>query len=647
MKELTNCSLGSCQILRLLSKGGMGEIYLAKQPLLDRVVAVKVIRTDLDQEPGFIQRFGDEARALATLEHPHIVPLYEYGIEDEVAYFIMPYISGGTLRERIKQSSLSLTEIVRLIEQIASALDFAHQRSIVHRDIKPANVLLHQDGWPLLADFGVAKLVANITHATVSQVGTPLYMAPEQWRGQQVSGQTDIYALGIMMYELLTGSPPFKLGGWGNIMRQHLNEVPASICSLNPVVPVSLEQVIFQALAKEPARRFATATQFAIAARQALEGKQAAPAQPTPSRPLSPIFQGIPPEWRADPFVVPPAFNPRQARTSASPTETTDGSKTEPVLSARLTVPVDYYAPGQRLLETPSLAAEWKNLAGVVDTLALVPNTNQVVSSILNSILLWEVGTSHPIAQFTGHTRAIWALAVTADSHLLISGSWDRSIRLWDLTHHQLKRTLIGHTDIILTLTLTMDDHMLISGSRDGTLSCWELPGGRQMRTIRHPGGAVWSLAVVPSDTMIVAGTENGSVGLWDLKNGQVIWNKSLGDVGQVQQLLILPSQQLLCLTEKAGPILLDLSTGTRQLISKFPTPLPNRAVALDHETIFTDRNGALYRWDTVSGQQHMLARAHNRCITALAAQSISGIVATGSEDRSIKLWRFFSTTAI
>ena len=178
MKDLTNSSLGSCQILRLLGKGGMGEIYLAKQPLLDRIVAVKVIRTDIDQDPSFIQRFEHEARALATLEHPHIVPLYQYGFENEVAYFIMPYISGGTLRERIKQGPFPLTEIVRLLEQIASALDFAHQGSIVHRDIKPANVLLRHDGWPLLADFGVAKLVANMTHATVSQVGTPLYMAP-------------------------------------------------------------------------------------------------------------------------------------------------------------------------------------------------------------------------------------------------------------------------------------------------------------------------------------------------------------------------------------------------------------------------------------------------------------------------------------
>lgn len=652
MTDLVNTTLGSCHLLKLLSKGGMGEIYLANQPLLNRTVAVKVIRTDHNQQASFVQRFEHEARALAALEHPHIVPLYEYGYQQEIAYFVMPYISGGTLRERIKQGSLSLVEIMHLLEQIAAALDYAHKQAIIHRDIKPANVLLRDDSWPLLADFGVAKLAANATQSTHSHVGTPLYMAPEQWLGQGVSKQTDIYALGVMVYELLTGAPPFKGNEWGNIMHQHLEGVPASICVHNPTVPKALEPVIYQAMAKEPSQRFSSAAQFAIAAKQAIEARNTAPAESSTNLPPSPIFQGIPPDWRADPFTVPAAFSPPHTRQVWSPLVrkegTTELSPTasrpdtiDSAISAHATIYMNQQVSSHTWLKTPIMMAEWKNHPGAIDSMALLWNNTQVISSTPNTILLWKVGIPHSIAQMTGHTRPIWALITTSDDRFLISGSWDRSIRIWDIAQQRLKRTLMGHSDIVFALALAMNDRMLISSSRDGTLRFWELPSGRQLRIIRHPGGPVWSLLALPSHEMIVAGAENGMVGLWNLKNGQAIWNRSLGDVGQVQKILILDPEQLLCITQKRELAILEVSTGEILQVLKHPSPPLNNAIALDAKVIYADASGMLYLWNLKDTQQRFIVRAHERRISTMVIQPSSGIVVTSSEDRSFKLWRF------
>lgn len=672
MKDFINTTLGSCQLISLLNKGGMGEIYLAKQPLLNRTVAVKVIRTDRGQSASIVQRFEQEAHALATLEHPHIVPLYEYGQQEDIAYFVMPYIAGGTLRERLKRGILPIGDAIQLLEQLASALDFAHQRSIIHRDIKPANVLLRDGSWPLLADFGIAKLQAEIAIPSETQtrghIGTPSYMAPEQWYGSSVSRQTDMYALGVMLYELLAGTPPFIGQEWGSIMRQHLQESPPSLCTRNPTVPSTLEQVVFRAMAKEPMHRFGTMLEFALAARQAIGAKNSPPVQSVQGQPASmsgplqsPIFQGIPSSWRPDPFVVPPAFDPRFTftgptvpdhkvkQTNPTPTPTPapadflEASETELRASAYPTVKVNPQAisPSSRWLTTPLLLAEWRDHPGSIDTVACLPDGKRVISSGQNSIFLWETGIPHPIAQLQGHARAIWALVITADGRLCASGSWDRHIRLWDIPQARMQRTLIGHTDIVLALALAMNERLLISTSRDGTLRLWELPGGRQVRSISHPGGPVWSVVTFPSEDLVAAGAENGSVGLWNLKNGRAVWQISLGNVGCVKQLLLLSKHHLLCIPQRGVPVLIEASTGALQTVSSQPAIAIDNALILNGQVLSADAYGMLSRWNVEQSQYFSAIQAHYRRIPAMATHPLHSLVATGSEERLLKLWRF------
>ncbi|MGH2494423.1 MAG: WD40 repeat domain-containing serine/threonine protein kinase [Ktedonobacteraceae bacterium] len=630
MSNLLHRTLGSCELIQFISKGAMGEIYLAIQPLLNRKVAVKVIQTGYDEDPNFIQRFKQEAQALAALEHPHIVTLYEYGYQDEIAYLVMPYIAGGTLKERLKSGTWSLAETINLLEQLASALDFAHQRSIIHRDIKPANVLLRENNWPLLADFGVAKLINNTAQSTHGYVGTPLYMAPEQWLGQNICAQTDIYALGIMFYEIVAGTPPFTGDGWGSIMLQHLQERPRPIKEYNANAPEALEPVIQRALAKEPSQRFTTAREFAEAAKQAI-------VQSTRATTI---------EWSKEPTSVSPTqmptlpahYNEEQEFIRTGPVLQTE---TLPGMSVYTTANIDKKTSAHPGSGTLRLLTEWKNLFTAVDTIALLPDVSQVISSALGTISLWKPGTPQAIVEVPGHTRTIWASAITFDGKTLATGSWDRSIRLWNIEQRRLQRTIIGHSDIILTITLAMNDRVLLSGSRDGTIRIWELPGGRQIRSIRHPGGPVWSLLYLSESDMLAAGADNGLVGLWNLKNGQLVWKTQIEDAGQIVKLLVFDAQHLLCLTKKGDLILLNLNSGIHlPLPTQLPMPAGN-AIALKNEIVYSDKSGILYCWNTKHNQQHLLIQAHQGRVTAMAARPELRILATGGEDHSIKLWQF------
>jgi len=273
MDSLVGRTLGQYQIVEQLGQGGMAAVYKAFQPSLNRYVAVKVLPPDLArQQPDFAARFTREAHAVAQLQHPHILSVYDFGREGDLTYIVMQYVEAGTLQKHMRQP-MSLETIARIIEQLADALDYAHRRGIIHRDIKPTNVLMEDGRWPLLADFGIAKLLGGDSGLTATGVGigTPAYMSPEQGRGQPVvDARSDVYSLGVMLFEMLTGQVPFMADTPLGIVMQHiLNPLP-SPRSLNPVIPEAVERVIFKALAKDPNDRFASAGEMAAALKTAL-----------------------------------------------------------------------------------------------------------------------------------------------------------------------------------------------------------------------------------------------------------------------------------------------------------------------------------------------------------------------------------------
>jgi serine/threonine protein kinase len=286
--HLLGQTLGTCTLKRLIGRGGMGAVYLAQQSRPRRTVAVKVLLPNLI-EPGpreeFLARFRREADAIAALDHINIMPIYEYGEQGETAYLVMPYVMGGTLRERLEaQRVLPIQDIVSIIEQTAAGLDCAHALGIIHRDLKPGNILFHADGRILIADFGLAKMLKDATEqesasaaltSAGSIIGTPEYLSPEQGTGNPIDYHTDVYSLGVVLYQMLAGRVPFVGPSPVAVAIKHAIEEPLPVTHFNSAVPHSVEAVVMKALAKAPEQRFSSAGEMARALRRAISNEGA------------------------------------------------------------------------------------------------------------------------------------------------------------------------------------------------------------------------------------------------------------------------------------------------------------------------------------------------------------------------------------
>lgn len=324
-------TLGRYRIVEHLGHGGMAEVYKAYHPGLERFVAVKVLHPFLAQEEGFLTRFRREAKAVAALRHPNIVQVLDFDHDQtrDLYYMVMEFIDGPSLKARLQElaeegQQMPLDEAVRIISAVAEALSYAHRRGMVHRDVKPANVVFNSEGQAILTDFGIAKMVdvAGLT-ASGSMIGTPAYMAPEQGMGQAGDERSDIYSLGVMFYQLTTGTLPFEADTPMGIVLKHIGEPLPSPRLLRPDLPEALEQVILRAMAKDPAQRYQTAAEFVADLQQAGEVTDEQPQQsavsramleqtvrmeaitPTPSPTVTPAFTPSPG------YMTPPPFVPR------------------------------------------------------------------------------------------------------------------------------------------------------------------------------------------------------------------------------------------------------------------------------------------------------------------------------------------------
>jgi tetratricopeptide (TPR) repeat protein/tRNA A-37 threonylcarbamoyl transferase component Bud32 len=269
--DLIGQTLGQYRIVEAIGHGGMASVYKARQPALDRDVAVKVLLPQQAGTPEFRERFSREAKAIAQLNHPNILPVIDYGQAGDLIYIVMKYVAGGTLAERLKRP-IDLAATTHLVMQIAAALDHAHHRGIIHRDVKPSNVLLDENEWVQLADFGLAKLLAGDQALTSTglSMGTPAYLSPEQGQGETIDRHADIYSLGVMLYEIVTGRLPFTAETPMGVIIKHIYEQPLPPRTLNPAIPEALEAVVLKGLAKPIEQRYHSAGELARAVQQAI-----------------------------------------------------------------------------------------------------------------------------------------------------------------------------------------------------------------------------------------------------------------------------------------------------------------------------------------------------------------------------------------
>ena len=264
--DLTGRTIGNYEITRRIGAGGMSTVYRARQTNIGRDVAIKVLIADMVDDPALLARFEREVRVIAELEHPRILPVYDYGEIEGLPYIVMAYMSRGSLTDRISRAGagLPLDEVIDVFEEIAEGMNYAHLKGVIHRDLKPSNVLLDAEGNPRLADFGIAKISQSNTDLTGEKViGTLSYMAPEMFRkSEQITSAVDIYALGVMLYQMLTGEVPYS-GDTAQIVGAHLHQAVPDIRQKRPDLPVRVQDVINRAMAKDPTDRYLTALDMA------------------------------------------------------------------------------------------------------------------------------------------------------------------------------------------------------------------------------------------------------------------------------------------------------------------------------------------------------------------------------------------------
>lgn len=265
--------LGGYRVIERVGLGSMAEVYTAMQTSMNRMVAIKILSPLLSDDPQFVERFRQEAQIAATLEHPHIVPIIDVGEEEGVLFLVMRYLKGGTLYDLMRRGPLPLQAVLRYLAEIGQALDYAHGLGIVHRDVKPKNVLLDLQANSSIADFGLAKTTASsgLTHSGFGMIGTPHYMSPEQGRGQPTDGRSDLYSLGVMLYEMLTGQLPFDADSAVGMVMKHIHDPIPSVTIANPHLPPVMDEILARALAKDPVDRYQTANELAEAVAHALE----------------------------------------------------------------------------------------------------------------------------------------------------------------------------------------------------------------------------------------------------------------------------------------------------------------------------------------------------------------------------------------
>jgi serine/threonine protein kinase len=250
---------GRYEIKAEIGRGGMATVFHAYDPRFEREVALKVLPREMLHDPQFRTRFEREAKTIAMLEHPAIVPVYDFGEEEGQPYFVMRYMTGGSLSDRMKQSAMTIEEVAHLYSRIAPALDEAHAKGIIHRDLKPGNILFDQYGEPYISDFGIAKIAATQSNVTGSAIiGTPAYMSPEQAQGEGIDGRSDIYGLGVILFELLTGRQPYQGDTPMSVVVKHITEPVPHILDVKADLDPAIEAVVEKAMAKDRNERFLT-----------------------------------------------------------------------------------------------------------------------------------------------------------------------------------------------------------------------------------------------------------------------------------------------------------------------------------------------------------------------------------------------------
>jgi WD40 repeat protein len=676
---------GRYQVDSLLGQGGMSAVYRAFDPNLRRMVAIKLIHAHLSVDPNFVSRFKEEAAAVARLRHPNIVQVHDFNIDGETYYMVMEYLVGETLQARLKrlnaaQRYMPYPEVIRICTQLCEAVGYAHKHDLIHRDIKPANIMLDLNGRAILMDFGIVKIVGGEYHtATGATVGTAMYMSPEQIRSERADERSDIYSLGVTLYEMISGRPPYQADSALTLMMMVLNDPLPDLREIRKGIPVSLLAVVEKALAKEQADRFQRMEEMAAALQQAQERVASAASVVTvvddelveqaqaPGSPLEeaaeikgPTVEPERAETLRDEQLAVEAPEPellREAqRVSAIPTlQDLPAERAAVPQQAALSKVRDTFRPDYRRI---IIAAAVLLLLGAVTVfgtiyiqsrkaptlrIALVgqppaPINAQTAQSVV-SLGRWETSSFIEELAFSPDGKRIG----TANNRDLMSFYRYRFYgALWRVDTGGLQNYLLGHTQWVYDAAFSPDGQLFATASDDDSLILWQVSDGNLSRKIEAAMGGITSVDFSPNNLLLAAGSWNGSVGLWQVSDGHLL--RTLGEHEEsIEDVEFSPDGTLLASASDDHTIRLwQVSDGSLVTTLRGHTaPIHKLAFSPDGTLLASaSQDGTIGIWQLDDGSLVRSLQGHSESVFDVAFSMDGSLLASGSADATLRLWR-------